>query len=390
MARGWLKSAFICLLLFSAIPAWSQTPSVVPGIRVDPNNQRRARVVGLKPAEIRRAYGFDKIANQGSGQIIAIVSAFDTPAIEKDLAVFNNTFGLAPCTTANRCFTKIGNPPPPDPNIFPPSAVELFQLETALDVQWAHAMAPQARIVLVQATNAFLTNMLAAVDEAVRNQHATVVSMSWGLPETRDRSGDYQFVFPGVSFVAASGDFGHPGLWPAAAAEVTAVGGTKLNTTSKGDYGSEHSWPDSGGGLSAFSYALAIQTAFTPQNPTGKRGIPDVAYNADPNTGIAVYSSLLGGWAQVGGTSVGAPHWSALIAIVNSMRLASGKPRLSGANVALYLAAYSGGFNDILSGPRNGTCGELCQVGPGYDYVTGLGSPKAQVLIPALANMSVP
>jgi subtilase family serine protease len=390
MVRRWLKSAFMSLLLLSAVPASAQSPSVVPGIRVDPNNQRQPKVVGLRPAEIRRAYGFNKIANQGSGQTIAIVSAFDTPTIENDLAVFSTTFALPPCTTGNGCFTKVGNPPPPDPTIFPPAVVELFQLETALDVEWAHAMAPQARIVLVQATNAFLSNMLLAVDEAVRNQHASVVSMSWGLPDTRDRSGDYQFVSPGVSFVAASGDFGHPGFWPAASADVTAVGGTKLNTTSKGDYNSEHSWADSGGGLSVFSNALTIQTAFTPNNPLGKRGVPDVAYNADPNTGVAVYSSLLGGWAQVGGTSVGAPHWSALIAIVNSIRRAAGKPILSGANVPLYLAAHSGGFNDISSGPKNGPCGAQCQAGPGYDYVTGLGSPKANVLIPALVGLSLP
>jgi len=389
-ARRWLNSALLCVLLIYAAPAWSQSVSVVPGVRVDPNNQRKPKVVGLRPAEVRRAYGFDKIPNQGAGQTIAIVSAFDTPTVESDLALFNSTFGLPACTTANGCFTKVGNPPPPDPNVFPPAVVELFQLETALDVEWAHAMAPQAKIVLVQATDAFLTNMLAAVDEAVHNQHANVVSMSWGLPETRDRSGDYQFVAPGVSFVAASGDFGNPGFWPATAAEVTAVGGTKLNTTSKGDYNNEHSWAFGGGGLSVFSFALTIQTAFTPNNPTGKRGVPDVAYNADPNTGIAVYSSPMGGWAQVGGTSVGAPHWSALIAIVNSMRVAAGKSILSGANVPLYLAAHSGGFNDVSSGPKNGTCGEMCQSGPGYDYVTGLGTPKANILIPALVNLPLP
>jgi subtilase family serine protease len=190
--------------------------------------------------------------------------------------------------------------------------------------------------------------------------------------------------------VASAGDLGNPALWPATAADVTAVGGTKLNTTSKGDYNSEHAWGDGGGGLSVFSYALSIQTGFTPHNPDGKRGVPDVAYNGDPNTGVAVYSSAMGGWSQVGGTSVGAPHWSALIAIVNSMRVADGKPILSGANVPLYLAANSEGYNDITSGPKNGKCGVLCEAGPGYDYLSGLGSPKANVLIPALVGLTVP
>jgi len=390
VARRWINFAFVSVLLFSAITAKAQSPSVAPAARVNPNNQGKDHVVGLSPAEIRRAYGFDQIANQGSGQTIAIVSAFDTPAVENDLALFSNTFGLPACTTANGCFTKVGTPPPPDPNVFPAALVELFQFESAHDVEWAHAMAPEARIVLVQSTNAFLVNMLAGIDEAVHNQHATVVSISWGLGETRDRSGDYQFVAPGVSFVASSGDSGHPALWPATSADVTAVGGTKLNTTSRGDYSTELSWSDSGGGLSTFVFALGIQTAFTPNNPDGKRGVPDVAYDADPNTGVAVYSSATGGWTQGGGTSVGAPPWSALIAIVNSMRVAAGKPVLSGANVPLYLAASSGGYNDVTSGPKNGKCGALCEAGPGYDYLTGLGSPKGNVLIPALVNLTLP
>jgi hypothetical protein len=140
-------------------------------------------------------------------------------------------------------------------------------------------------------------------------------------------------------------------------------------------------------------FAAPYQLLFTPTNPLGKRGMPDVAYNGDPQTGVAVYSSLYGGgagWTQVGGTSAGAPQWSALIAIVNSMRSAAGKSMLTGSSAALYGAAvtsYSEAFNDVKSGPNNGQCGPLCKVDAGYDYLTGLGTPRANALISVLVNV---
>ena len=122
--------------------------------------------------------------------------------------------------------------------------------------------------------------------------------------------------------------------------------------------------------------------------------MPDVAYDGDPNSGFAVYDSVRyqgqKGWFQVGGTSAGAPQWAALFAIVNSMRVAGGKGTLSSANGAVYSVtagtAYGSNFHDITSG-TNGLCGTLCTASSGYDYVTGLGSPKANNIIPALANL---
>jgi subtilase family serine protease len=137
---------------------------------------------------------------------------------------------------------------------------------------------------------------------------------------------------------------------------------------------------------------LSQATYSIPNNPNGRRGVPDVAYDGDPNTGFAVYDTVRyqgqSGWFQVGGTSAGAPQWAALFAIANSTRAAGGKATLSSTDTAVYNVAkanLSSDFHDITSG-TNGTCGTLCTAGAGYDYVTGLGSPQAKNIIPALVS----
>jgi len=130
-----------------------------------------------------------------------------------------------------------------------------------------------------------------------------------------------------------------------------------------------------------------------PNDPSGRRGVPDVSYDGNPNTGFAVYDTVRyhgqSGWFQVGGTSAGAPQWAALFAIANSMRVAGTKATLSSTNNAVYSVASGGNlssnFHDIVSG-TNGSCGTLCTAVTGYDYVTGLGSPQANNVIPALVS----
>src|SRR6185436_15665833 len=112
--------------------------------------------VGLVPSQVRRAYGFNRITNQGAGQTIAIIEAFDHSRIEEDLAVFSQTFNLPPCTTENGCFKKISA-------AANPGSKQIWALETALDVEWAHAIAPQAKILLVQAKSDKLSLLLEAV-----------------------------------------------------------------------------------------------------------------------------------------------------------------------------------------------------------------------------------
>jgi subtilase family serine protease len=211
--------------------------------------------------------------------------------------------------------------------------------------------------------------------------------MSWGSPEFQGEAlNDGHFSKTGVTFVAASGNAGAGGFYPAASPNVVGVGATRLSFDASGGYAGESAWGGSSGGLSQFEPEPVFQSLFQIPNNTNQRGIPDVAYSGDPTAGFAVYSShpVMGtkGWFQLGGTSAAAPQWAALFAIVNSMR----KSPLSGDPGVLYQVASPATFHDITSG-SNGDCGPpVCTAAPGYDYVTGLGSPIANQLIPALVN----
>ncbi|HLI46455.1 MAG TPA: S53 family peptidase, partial [Geobacterales bacterium] len=350
--------------------------------------------IGYSPVQIRHAYGFDLLSCSftgtfgssnlcGYGQIIAIVDAYDDPNIENDLNVFSSQFGLPSCTSSNGCFIKAmpqGKP----------RADQGWALEISLDVEWAHAIAPGAKILLVEAKSNSLSNLLAAVDYAV-SQGAKVVSMSWGGSEfSSESSYDYHFNVAGVSFFASSGDSGHGVIWPAASPYVIGVGGTTLNLDAQGNVLSETAWSGSGGGISAYEKEPSYQVNYGISS-NGMRAVPDVAYDADPNTGFAVYDSYgyqgQKGWFEVGGTSAGAPQWAALTAIVDSGRSTPISASNFGSGTEIYLAAtgsvYSTNFRDITSG-TNGNCGSVCTASSGYDFVTGLGSPQANNLIPYL------
>ncbi|MGC1943195.1 MAG: S53 family peptidase, partial [Candidatus Acidiferrales bacterium] len=294
-----------------------------------------APVNGFTPAQIRHAYGFDQISNQGAGQIIGIVDAYDHPNAESDLGVFNSRFGLPACTTANGCFRKIYS------GSKRPAANANWALEISLDLEWAHAIAPKASILLVESTTNSLGDLLTGVDVAVRNG-ASVVSMSWTVSEFSSESKqDNHFVSSGVTFLAASGDAGTGSAYPASSPDVVGVGGTALTLDPNGNYLSEVAWSGSGGGFSSYEREPLYQSLYgIPNDSRGYRGAPDVSYNANPATGFAVYDSVsLGGatgWFRVGGTSAGSPQWAALLAIANSMRVANRKARLSSTNTPLY------------------------------------------------------
>jgi len=377
-----IRLSFIALL--AAQPVLAERPPdgyARPPIHVKPF--ATTSPTGISPAQIRHAYGFDLITNQGAGQTIGIVDAYDDPNIEADLAVFNKTFGLPPCTTNNGCFQKMYA------SGVRPRADAGWALEIALDVEWAHAIAPQARILLVEAASNSFSDLLAAVDFAVF-RGASVVSMSWGGGEfSNETFYDSHFTAAGVTFTASSGDSGNGAEYPAASPFVVSVGGTTLNVDAAGNYIGETAWSGSGGGQSAYEVEPLYQASYPiPNDPNGKHGIPDVAYDADPATGFPVYDTVRyqgrAGWFQVGGTSAGSPQWAALFAIVNSMRAAAGKSPISNADIAVY-AVPAANFNDVSSG-TNGSCGTLCTAGSGYDYVTGLGSPQANYVIPAMVN----
>jgi hypothetical protein len=334
---------------------------------------------GYTPAQIRSAYGFNGVTGDGTGQTIAIIEAYNDPTLSSDLAVFDAQFGLpaADLTVVNQAGGGVL-----------PKTDSGWALETALDVEWAHAMAPGAKILVVEANSASLSDLLTAVDYA-RNQPGVVaVSMSWGASEFRNEASyDGYFTTPaghtGVTFVASSGDDG--GFlgpeWPATSLYVLAVGGTSLTTSSTtSSYVSETGWYGSGGGISRYEREPYYQRSV---QGTGARTTPDVAYNADPNTGFAVYDSTAyqgqSGWFQIGGTSAGAPQWAAIVALADQS-LARGS--FDGVNQTIpylyYLAGTSEStyFHDVTTGSSLRWLVTL-----GYDGVTGLGSPIVSAFV---------
>jgi subtilase family serine protease len=262
-------------------------------------------------------------------------------------------------------------------------------------VEWAHAIAPRANILLVEASSATFASLMAAVDYAAA--HAHVVSMSWGASDFAGETGyDYHFNRSGVVFTAASGDSGTGVLYPAASPYVVAVGGTTLHLSGTGALtAAETAWSGSGGGVSPHEAEPGYQTAFGISSGS-KRGSPDVSYDANPGTGFAVYDSTpyagLSGWMVFGGTSAGAPQWAALVALADQARVAAGRGYLSSNGLsaapeygaATGASSYAANYRDVTSG-SNGGGSSVTLAHAGYDFVTGLGSPLANKLVPYLA-----
>ena len=318
---------------------------------------------GLTPSQIRSAYGLPSSGGTGT---IALIEAYDNPNAESDLGVFDSQFSLPSCTTANSCFQKyqMASSTGTDSG---------WSLESSLDIQWAHAIAPNAKILVVEAQNSSLSNLLAAVNYARSRSDVVAVSMSWGNTEfSGESSYDGYFVSTyGAQFFASSGDSGTGVSWPAASPNVVSVGGTTL-TLATSSVSSETAWSGSGGGVSAYETQPGFQSTYGIANSNGFRAVPDVSYDADPTTGFSVYDSTpyqgQSSWLVVGGTSAGAPQWAAIYALGHTAT----SPTLYGA--ASSTMAYPADFRDITSG-TNGSCGTKCTAGVTYDYVTGLGSP---------------
>ena len=305
-------------------------------------------------------------AGNGAGQTIAIVDAYDDPNVASDLHKFDVQFGLS-----DPRFTKVSQ----TGSAAYPSANQGWASEIALDVEWAHAIAPGANILLVEARSASMGDLLTAVNYARNYAGASVVSMSWGGGESRsETSYDSYFTTPaghaGVTFVASSGDDGAGVSYPAISPNVLSVGGTLL-TLKSGNYSSETAWSGSGGGVSRYETEPSWQRGV---QSYGTRTNPDVAFDANPSTGVAVYDSYgSGGWAVYGGTSIGAPQWAGLIAIVDQGR--STPLRNATSDIYSIAKASPGDFHDVTSG-SNGY-----RATAGYDLVTGLGSPVANKLV---------
>lgn len=313
---------------------------------------------GLSPATIKSVYSFSTSSSAGAGKTIAIVDAYDDPHAESDLAVFSSQYGLPSCTTANGCFQKVNQ----NGGTNYPRKNSGWALEISLDVQWAHAIAPGAKILLVEASSNSFTNLMTAEDYA--KTHAQYVSNSWGGSEfSSESSYDSHFSQSGVSFFVSAGDSGLPAEYPSASPNVLSVGGTTLHFSGS-TFTSETGWSSGGGGCSAYETANSAQSSFSQYAQVscgGKRATPDVSLDADPNSGVSVYDSYpyngQSGWFTVGGTSASSPMWAA---------------RSADASASVVNAAYVYGnsinFRDITSGNN----GAPCLVG--YDLCTGRGS----------------
>ena len=310
-------------------------------------------LTGLTPTQVKKAYNLPTTGGSGT---IALVDAFDCPTAQNDFVTFSQQFGL-PTTNFEKHKMR--------PNI----AVDAgWALEISLDVQWAHAIAPNAKILLVEAVDATGNSLLDAVSYAANRADVVAVSMSWGADEFLGQTSfdSYFTSNHGVVFFASTGDSGAGVIWPSTSSNVIAVGGTTLNLNPDGTVASETGWSGSGGGISSYVTEPQYQISYGVSGTSSKRSVPDVSYDSNPATGFPVYDSTAyngqTGWFQVGGTSAASPQWAAIHSLAISV-----------SNNNLYQDAKwnaPGYFRDITSG-SNGAYSATS----GYDLVTGLGSP---------------
>jgi subtilase family serine protease len=372
-----LLRCLLAALLFSTTAYAASHKPVCPGPAAPGTGRCHARVVtdqqgqpltttgpvGFGPVQFRTAYGLPSSASKV--QTIAIVDAYNDPNIEADLGVYSKHYGLPACTKANGCFKKVnqaGGTGYPKTNAG-------WALEISLDVEIAHAICPNCKILLVEATSNSVANLMAAEDYAVK--HANIVSNSWGGSEfSSETTSAYNghFNHPGIPITFSSGDSGFGVQFPASSQYVTAVGGTTLTINSNNTRKNETVWSGAGSGCSAY------QAKPTWQKDSGciRRTVADVSADANPTTGAAVYDSVIyqghSGWFKVGGTSLSSPIIAAVFALA-----ANAASTID----ASYAYSHRTGFFDVISG-SNGTCNVsyLCSAKSGYDGPSGLGAPK--------------
>jgi subtilase family serine protease len=391
--------------------------------------RKRFHISCYRPQHLQQAYDLPGLYAQGltgAGRTIVIVDAYGSPTIHKDLKAFDQAFGL-PDPPKFRVI-KLGKIPAYDPLS---RSRRSWARETSLDVQWAHAMAPGAGIVLLEVgpghgltTVEQLAPMINAVHYSLDHHLGDVISLSFGVGEpTFQRKKDLwplHHVFTlakqrRVTVLAASGDTGataprddgsccyrsRVAVWPASDPFVTAVGGTKLNLDDAGNRTRpDTGWKDpagaSGGGVSTLFNRPVFQSPIDHTRPRG-RSIPDVSMSASVIGGVLVYTSFRepgsgpgAGFGLVGGTSEASPLFAGIVAIADQ---AAGH-RLGFLNKTLYGASVLGsggivdvvGLNNSFSFPT--TSGKHLVKGfraqGGYDLVTGLGTIDAARLVPAL------
>lgn len=371
------------------------------------------------PQSLRDAYGITPLLQKGDtgqGQTIVDIVSFGSPTLQQDVDVFNRQFNLPPITVPQ---LSPLNEPVYDPRHDRPGWGD----ETTLDVEIIHALAPGAKIVVLTSPVAEtegtigLPEFRKLLQYTIDHKLGNIVSQSFGASEATlaDAKGQAEIqqwdallkkatTQDGLTLLASSGDNGATDYTDLAGTKlaserttsfpndepwVTSVGGTSLHRTGNGFH--ETAWGNSGGGFSKFYAQPTYQqglSASVQQLMQSRRGVPDVSGDADPNTGMAMYEH--GSWSTAGGTSASAPLWAALVAIADQM---AGRP-LGFINPTLYKlglsARYHRDFNDITVGNNSVNTLSIKVPGydavPGWDPITGLGSPNAANLLPNLIS----
>jgi subtilase family serine protease len=339
---------------------------------------------GYGPLQFHGAYALSTAPPTGApAQTVAIVDAYDDRSIRNDLTTYDNTFGipdLPTCTSTvtKACFAKVDQIGAASPL---PTANAGWALEIALDVETAHQMCQTCKVLLVEANSSSLANLDAAEDTAAK-LGATEISNSWGTES--EYSGEIaeneHFNHHGIAITVASGDSGYQHFgFPAASPDVIDAGGTTLKVALSGGrytWAGEETWSGSGSGCSIYFAARAFQEAAAGFSLTGcghSRGVADVAADANPNTGAAVYDSTRyqgrSGWFQVGGTSLASPLIAATYALAGNAASTEYPSKLP--------YGHPTALHDITNGASTGSCSSTaCKPASGYDGPTGLGSPN--------------
>ncbi len=321
---------------------------------------------GESPQSIRAVYNLPATGGAGT---IAVVTAYHYPTALNDFNVFSKQFSLPvenstnPIATTNTVFQVVyaaGKVPATDAG---------WSQESALDIEWSHAMAPNAKIVLVEARSASTTDLNQAVQIASKLPGVRQVSMSWGGSEyPGETANDPLFTTPGVDYFAASGDTGGRTIYPGTSPNVLSAGGTSIHRNTAGVFTSETGWSGSGGGKSSYETRPYFQTRIATIVGTS-RGVPDCAFDADPNSGVAVYDSTpyyrYSGWLVFGGTSVASPSLAGVVNLAGSI-----EPGIAAELNFIYANLGTANFRDITSGSAGHFNAQA-----GWDFVTGIGSP---------------
>ncbi len=371
------------------------------------------------PRQMRIAYGVESLCQQGytgKGQTVILIESFGSATIQADLDAYSRRFNL-PLTTVDVCAPL---------SMRAASGTEDakgWAVETTLDVETVHAIAPEAKIVVLTSPIAETQGVVGLPEfrwlqqYAVDHQLGHVVSQSYGASELSldDAEGRAELqqwndfyqratTQQGMTFVASSGDGGPTNYateedartrqlasipttsFPANSPWVLTVGGTVLSVNGATiQEVQEVAWPKSGGGFSMFYSTPSYQQllpASAQSQLQNRRGVPDVAASADSRAGLVIHYQ--GKYRVIGGTSASAPLWAALIAIGNQM---AGRP-LGFVNPALYKIGTSDkaktDFRDITTGNNSWAGVPGYDAAPGWDPVTGFGSPIADQLLPDL------